>query len=402
MSSRRWYVVATGTLVWTIAVLLSGAGDSFDAFFDTAFGGAFSVAILVSWLLIPTFIYLDWRAIRGDVAWDPTIAVWVLASFIWFPNVVAGAAYCLRRDSALRDTVPSNRWFYGILASLGLWSVFVGADLVVEYVSLGPLYDVLFGPVLFLGWLLLPVTLFLDIARVRGYTDWEPTTSVWIIASVIPAINILSGVGYVVRRRRAFDEADDPTTVSLDRDATTTDDVAISSPWYRRALGVFAVYFLLLVGIGAVTGETGTGFELVAVFLWVPFGLAFAPMVYFDLEAITDQGVEWGPTRYLYLFSAVIQAAAFWYLIRRLMKVRQAKRYLNPPSGDDGVPGDDRDRPADAADPSNDPAADAATDKPEGGWNPVRPPKDRQASDSGESDVDLPPNWQTDDADRSD
>ncbi|HKJ59485.1 MAG TPA: hypothetical protein VKA37_09655, partial [Halobacteriales archaeon] len=69
-----------------------------------------------------------------------------------------------------------------------------------------------------------------------------------------------------------------------------------------------------------------------------------------DLRDVREAGVSWGGTRYLYYTSAVFPGPAFYYLLRRLVKVNRARSSGLPDDGDGGG-GDDSEPATDAVAP---------------------------------------------------
>lgn len=377
LSLQWWYVVAAGTVVWTVFVATLDVGGAMP----TGVEDTLTLLALVAWPAIPVAIYLDLRSIRGDAAWRPATKSWVLVSLLWIANVAAGLAYCLRRVSARRGAVPSESWRVGVYAGLVGWVDLLGVSTGVDYGLLRE--PVLFGPALLVVWLGYPVALYLDVVRVRAFTDLTPNVRVLVALSAVPLLNVLAGSVYVGGRwwyaRRAGPTAE-PHVPAAGGDGSTGAEPL--SPWYRRAAGVFAVYVLLVVavGLGLSLESDGAwlGLELVG---WLPFGLVFTACLHLDLRAVRDVGVPWGGTRYLYYTSALFPGPAFWYLLRRFTKVNRSrsKELLD----DAGGGGDDGDVDSD----TNDESSTTAVDGTEGRDRIVR------GSDRDDSEVDTGFEW---------
>lgn len=318
-----WHVVAAGAAVWALFV----ATVDLEASMPTSLADSLTLLALVVWPAIPVATYLDIRAIDEDAAWTPATKSWMLVSLVWLANVSAGVAYCLRRASALRGEAPSSNWRFGVYAGLLGWIGLVAADATVEYASLGPLEPVLFGPVLFVVWFGFPVALYLDAVRVRAYTDLDPNVRILVALSAVPLLNLLVGAFYVGGRwwyvRKADPGAEPTLPGTVGGESGRAEPL---SPWYRRAVGVFVVYFLAALGLGfGLSLESDLGWELLGLVVWPPFGLAFVGCLHFDLRDVRSAEVSWGSTRYLYYSSAVFPAPAFYYLLRRLTKVNRAR-----------------------------------------------------------------------------
>ena len=349
MPLQWWHVVAAGVAVWTVFVATLDLSGSMPAGVDDAL----TLLALVAWPSIPVAIYLDIRSTGEEAAWSPATKSWLAVSAVWIANVPAGLAYCLRRASAFRGEVPSANWRYGVYAGLVGWIGLVAADTAVEYVSIGPLEPVLFGPVLFVVWFGFPVALYLDAIRVRAYTDLDPNVRALVALSAVPLLNVFVGAFYVGGRWWYVRKADATAEPTLPGSAEATGTEPLS-PWYRRAVGVFVVYVLVVVAVGwglsLQSDGAWLGLELAA---WIPFGVFFTACIHLDLRDVREAGVSWGGTRYLYYTSAVFPGPAFYYLLRRLVKVNRARSNGLLDDGDGGG-GDDGEPATDAVAPPTD------------------------------------------------
>lgn len=323
MHTRWWYGVAATSLAWGFYLFL-GRSTGLESLLSTpTVGTGLRALLFVMWFSLPILVALDWRTIQGDAAWNPSIGPWLLISVIWLANVAAGAAYCLRRESALRGDVPSGQWMYGVVAGVVLWGAIVLSNLVESVVSTGVLGAVLSGPLVLVALAGYPTALYLDMEHVRGYTDWAPSVRFWVVGAIVPVINILAGFVYLFRRRVEYDQARSPETVEL-TGVRADPTPSVDSPWFRRvALGCLA-YFLSFVIVGGTPGLVALDLPTLAVLLWVPFGLAITPMLHLDVDVLASYGFEWGPTRYLYLSTVALPPVAFLYLLRRSTAGRRA------------------------------------------------------------------------------
>lgn len=93
------------------------------------------------------------------------------------------------------------------------------------------------------------------------------------------------------------------------------------SPWFRRAAYVFAAYVAVVVAI-ALTWPSLSGVDVggLAILGWLPLGPFFAACVFKDADWRRDRGRPVGDDWWIYLLSAVVGAAALWYLLRRASK----------------------------------------------------------------------------------
>lgn len=335
---RWWHAVAFFTGVWALFVATVDLGGSIP----TGADDALTLLALVGWPAIPVAMYLDVRAIRDEAAWKPATVSWLVVSLVWFANVSAGVAYCLRRASAVRGDVPSGNWRYGVYAGLVGWVALLGTSYAMDYGYVEE--PALFGPALFVVWFGFPVALYLDAVRVRSYSDLTPNLRILVALSAVPLLNVLLGASYVGGRWwhvRKLDPDAEPTLP--ESGGTGPTGRGALSPWYRRAGGVFVVYFVAVVAAGSwLSLESDLAWNLLGLVLWPPFGLAFVGCIHLDLRDVRRAGVPWGETRYLYYLSVVIPAAAFWYLLRRLTKVQRvrSKGLLDVGDGDASDGGD--------------------------------------------------------------
>lgn len=89
-------------------------------------------------------------------------------------------------------TTVSENWHYAITASLVLW---VGG------LALADVVDSVSGFAGLIAWVLMPVGIYFDRQWVRATTRWDPLLAAWLIASVIPIVNLVAGGIYLLRRR---------------------------------------------------------------------------------------------------------------------------------------------------------------------------------------------------------
>lgn len=332
MRLRWWYGVGVATVVWALSFLALGIANRPAAI--ERITGPIVAATLVAWPLMPVCIYLDQRHPADDLAWNPRVGVWIGLSFVWFLNVVVGTAYCLRRYSATRRRVPGTVWESVVVGSLAIWLVAFVLDYgVPDGVVAGDAGTGIAAAVA-LAWLSLPLAIYLDAVRVHGYTDWHPNIHALVLGAAIPFVNVLVAAGYLYRRRDVFPD-DGSASLSLpDSDSGNEGPDLPGSPWFRRSGYVFGVYALLVVGGGLVAPSSlsETGFELLAVLAWVPFGPFFAICVYKDAAWRRDHDYAVGDTWWLYLLSGLVQGAAFWYLLRRATKSSRYRRSTRGPT----------------------------------------------------------------------
>lgn len=321
-----WSGVALSTFVWVVSFVVLGAPESSTAF--DAVAGPVVWATLAAWLAMPVCIYLDQRSAGDDLAWDPATALWVLASLVWFLNVVVGAAYCARRYAAARRTPPSRQWSSVVLGSLLALLVAYGLDYGLPDGTLpSPVVDAMVA-VVAVAYVTLPAAILVDAVRVRGYSEWDPNSRGYLVGVVIPLVQLLVGGVYLYKRREALADVDPDDEFSLPEAATADDgDGVPGSPWFRRAGYLFGAYFVLLVLAGAALPSLSElAFEVLAIAAWVPFGPFFGACVYKDAAWRRERDRRVGDNWWLYLAAVLVQAAAFWYLVRRAGKATEYRQ----------------------------------------------------------------------------
>lgn len=340
MPSRWWYVVALGPLTWGGLFLVVGipTGTVPNTVSDVV-----AVAALLAWPAIPVGLYLDRRAIADETGWDPRTRLWLLAGMVPFVVASVGAAYCLRRVSALRGTVPSGGWYHATAVGAVGWTVTVAVDLAVDHVALGIVEDVVFGPPLWLLWFGFPVALYLDSVRAQAYLpEFDPRQEALSALSVVPLVNLIVGWSYLAGRWWAGHSGEvraEPDVDGVDRAGDGRERI---SPWYRRAAVVYGLYVAGIAALGAVLGlEADLSWNVLALLVWPPFGLGFVACFHYDQRALDDAGLAWGRTRLVYYLGVVVPALGFWYLLSRFSTVRRARRRGLLDVGDDGPGGSD-------------------------------------------------------------
>lgn len=319
-----WHVVAAATGAWALLVATAGVEELVGAqLYD-----AIITLALLAWPLLPVAMYLDLRSLRGRVAWEPATKSWLSAALVPIANVPVGLAYCVRRRYAVRGQIPPDDWRYAVYAGLLVWVGIMAVDGVASYVGadLGPLEPALTG-LLLVAWLGLPVAVYFDALRFSRYPDRQPRFRGLVVLAAVPLLNVLLVGAYSCVRWWERRKRDPGEELALHHDgATGSTGPDPVSPWYRRAVGVFVVYVLLVfvVGFGLPLESDGAwiALELVA---WLPFGIFFTWCLHLDVRDVRDAGVPWGGTRYLYYSSVVFPGPAFYYLLRRLLKVHRAR-----------------------------------------------------------------------------
>ncbi|QCJ45960.1 hypothetical protein [Haloprofundus sp. MHR1] len=134
---------------------------------------------------------------------------WTLGLFVFPINLVVTLLYLYQRHQVLEKDTPrasaSNSedvqesltgfgWHLLIvlailpqIAVLGSSAVTVNGSVVVAVFGIG-------------GWVLLPIAMGLDIRRLQSAGVWNPLWTYWLLGAVLPLINIVIAIGYLLRR----------------------------------------------------------------------------------------------------------------------------------------------------------------------------------------------------------
>lgn len=95
------------------------------------------------------------------------------------------------------DGVPSADWWYGVATAGVAWVVVLGAWAAgVQHGGLGALA--------LLAWAGLPVSISRDARFVRARSDWEPSGGPWAFAALVPVLNLVVALIYLVRRHEVL------------------------------------------------------------------------------------------------------------------------------------------------------------------------------------------------------
>lgn len=145
-------------------------------------------------------IYYDLEHISAQTHWNGHTR-WVVGMAIFPINLITLIVYLyLRSEKEIVEETEDIKSVYtwnhtqtAIVICIVGWASIMALDSVT--VSRGGLI----GLTVVLIWLLLPTLLWYDIQN-NSTEVWNPRTRLWIIASIIPAVNIASSVLYLVRR----------------------------------------------------------------------------------------------------------------------------------------------------------------------------------------------------------
>lgn len=341
-------------------------------------GVAASLTLLffLSWVGMPIAVYADIRTVRAqDVDWQPKAPLWIVGCLVPAGNVSVVIPYLLRRYETVNRRESWEYWWriasggVGLILLLLLVDVLLFDFLAVDSATVDAVLGELFAVAFLLVAVLVPMAVKYDLAYVERHFDWEPETSLWIVGSAIPFLNVVVVLAYVTKRgpESPYSVLDETETGSsktepdvpssyrstesdrrheLGRDerepsgedeqsATTSVDVD-SNWWYWPAITAGLTGLTILVGAGT-TAAVGTGMlsiTLSLLFLFVLLLVALAVAgcismlaIHYDAKAIREADANWQPAVIGYLFAAVLITP----LVPAIVYVVQRHRYLGKP-----------------------------------------------------------------------
>jgi len=112
----------------------------------------------------------------------------------------------VQHDPSQYETTVSSSWWYGVLVGTVAWTVgFILFAIVVESMPGGILETIMaFG--LIIGWVIIPIAIFFDSKYVRANSAWNPSSLLYVIASIFWLVNGIAGAVYLYRRHEALGE----------------------------------------------------------------------------------------------------------------------------------------------------------------------------------------------------
>lgn len=128
-----------------------------------------------------------------------------------------------KHDPSEYTTTVSDKWQYGVAASIAVWVV----GLVM------PDGSGVAGLLILAAWALMPLSIYYDRRWVRATTEWNPKMNPWIILSVVPVINLVGGAVYLFRRYSA-PEISSPRTGQARSEQTENDPLENLQERYAR------------------------------------------------------------------------------------------------------------------------------------------------------------------------
>ena len=93
----------------------------------------------------------------------------------------------------------SDNWYYGVVT--GVLITGVGMGIGIPLTEIIPAMDSIFGFLMMIAWIVLPISMYYDIQYVRANSNWNPVTGLWLIGSILLVVNIVVGLIYLLRRR---------------------------------------------------------------------------------------------------------------------------------------------------------------------------------------------------------
>ena len=183
---------------------------------------------------------------------------------------------------------PLSLAYLGVAAMTGLWLLFFGLLELSGYVGSTSLSFavVISGFISFVG---LPVAVFFDARTAGDGRGWSPRTPFWVVASLIPLVNIGIGLLYLLRRRMAVADMPSPRA------------------WVWLVVAATGAMFVYPISV-AVMSDVGP-LPLVHVMIW-----AFTVgAIYYDAQYV-EATSDWNPFVSFWVAGAVLTNlfAFFW------------------------------------------------------------------------------------------
>ena len=131
---------------------------------------------------------------------------------IWWTLGVVNLSYAAwsYHKNKYADGVPdgynpavSDNWYYGVVT--GVLISGIGMGIGIPLTEIIPAMDSVFGFLMMIAWVILPISLYYDIQYVRANSNWNPVTGLWLIGSVLLVVNFVVGFIYLLRRRGQMD-----------------------------------------------------------------------------------------------------------------------------------------------------------------------------------------------------
>lgn len=183
-------------------------------------------------VVLPLSIHLDNKFVHAFSDRTPSVTPYFIGSLVPFINIVVGAFYLSMRvnipeisqetnpvlestriavDSKSDETSSrhraSEKWYIGVALGVVVWTgFFVLASLVPSGSAnglFGTLVDV-YSALTIVTFFAFPVVIYLDCRHIESTFAWDRHTKTYLVGSVIPLLNIIVGVIYLVRRREVL------------------------------------------------------------------------------------------------------------------------------------------------------------------------------------------------------
>lgn len=211
-------------------------------------------------------------------------------------------------------------WWYGVAGATIVWmGVVVAVKTVPESSPLDQQLSGILGLAIFIAWVVMPLSIYLDQRTYSEELAWDPTTALWIIGSLVWIVNIPLGAAYCLRRHVA---------------ASRTPP---SRHWKSLVTGSVVAWGLLLVPDQVVVGEhvpeaVIAGLAAVVALAWVTLPVALL------VEAVrVRDSTDWDPNSRAFVFGATIPfinlvvAAVYLYKRREAFASVDAPREVSRP-----------------------------------------------------------------------
>jgi len=212
LEERAVWGILLGLLLLPVLFLIDALGGSLAVVAD-------GLAV-VHVLLILVSMYFDISRMRSTTDWRPNRVVWLLLALPPGIQVFTAVAYLVKRSWVCFDSVikPRAIWGFGVSFVVPVVCLPIGIALI-GFLVVGATADVATGPEpspgplgqLALGLVYLgvgthlvgiPLSMYADTEYVRETTHWNPARDLWIALSILPLIQTLGAIAYLIQRTR--------------------------------------------------------------------------------------------------------------------------------------------------------------------------------------------------------
>lgn len=109
----------------------------------------------------------------------------------------SGSTRTIKHDPSEHSTTVSENWKYAVAGAIAGWVLLF---LLSSVSPAGSEVSTFVGFLGLVSWVLMPVALYFDTDYVRANAEWDPSTGIWVLVSLVPLVNIIGGCAYLYRR----------------------------------------------------------------------------------------------------------------------------------------------------------------------------------------------------------